>query len=63
MNLCRKKRKKPLTGVSMIVKGGENSDVNKKSYNEQKALKKFRAFHIVIRHSSSIPERFLREDY
>ena len=30
---------------------------------EQKAPKKFRAFHIVIRHSSSIPERFLREDY
>ena len=30
---------------------------------EQKAQKKFRAFHIVIRHSYSIPERFPREDY
>lgn len=30
---------------------------------EQKAQKKFLAFHIVIRHSSSIPERFPREDY
>ena len=27
----QEEKKKPLTGVSMIMKGGENSDVNKKS--------------------------------
>lgn len=27
----QEQKKKPLTGVSMITKGGENSDVNKKS--------------------------------